>query len=468
MTSGHAIPTGPGLVGVGLLLLALAAVVWRISERPLARVELSARTADAVALWSVTSSAAPAAPRAPARRMLVQAAASGESAAIEVCGFGRRALADGSAAAQQNLETVWPELDGAVAAASLQITERLRADADERRRAVGLWLSDGLEMLADDRAQSAAAAACLARSGCASQAKAVQAATEAACTGRRTCTSEAQAAGAATASACAAASGCANAAPPSGAQGPRPRETRDLLAAMAARTHDPQVYALAWSACTTTLGPRASMGAACAALRTAQWSRLDPDNGLPWLVALEQAAERGQAAEFDDALYRLGQARRIEQGFGRAAATLLSLPLPELPEGLQALAALDAIGIEQVALPGWPALQQACGGARLADPNRRTLCQAVAERLVHDADTQGLLGLGLALGRELGWPAERLADLEAERKDAADALTAQLPSGHPTTCDGVAALRSHFQRVATLGEVGAARQALRERNAQAR
>lgn len=464
MSTGHTIRTGPGLVGVGLLLLALAAVLWRIAERPGAGVELSARTADAVALWSIGRDRVPPAPRAAARRAPAAPGTPGAASTIDICGFGQRSLPDGGAAAQQGLEALRPELDAAVAAASLQITERLRGDADERRRAVGLWLSDGLDVLADDRAQSAAEAACLARTGCAAQGRSVQTATEAACMGRRSCISEAQAAGAATASACAAATGCAGALPSPATL--HQRAARDQLAAMALRTRDPQVYALAWNACTTTLGPRAAMGAACTALQVGQWSRLDPGNGLPWLVALEQAADAGDDAGVDEALYRLGQARRIEQGFGRAAATLLSLTLPDVAPGLQALAALDAIGIEQVALPNWPALHSTCGGAALADPNRRAQCETVAQRLVHDADTQGLLGAGLALGRSLGWPTERLAALESERKDAADAQTAQLPSGRATSCDGVAALRSHLQRVATLGEVGAAREALRERRAQ--
>jgi len=461
VSQAHTIRTGPGLVGVGLLLLALAAVLWRIAERPGGGVELSARTADAAALWAIGFGAAPAAPGTSPRRASESPSAVPKGPALDICGFGQRHLPEGGAAAQQSIEAFWPELDGAVAAASLHITERLRNDADERRRAVGLWLADGLEMLADDRAQAAASAACLARTGCAVEGQAVLASAELACKGRRGCVSDAQAAGVAAESACAAASGCAAAPTRAGA-----RAARDQLAALALRTRDAQVYALAWNACHTTLGPQAAMGAACESMQVGQWSRLDPGNGLPWLVALEQAAERGADGEVDDALYRLGQSRRIEQGFGRAAATLLSLTLPDVPPGLQALAALDAIGIEQVALPNWPALQSACGGVALADPNRRALCEAVAQRLVHDADTQGLLGAGLALGRTLGWPAERLAALENERKDAADAQTAQLPSGHPTSCDGVVALRGHLQRVATLGEVGAARAALRERRAE--
>lgn len=466
MTAGHAIRTGPGLVGVGLLLAALSMVLWRVLERPRPVVELSVRTADAVALWSIGAGRPSTPTPAPAARSAAPRPAPAPVVVIDVCGFGQRAWSEGGAAAQQGIEAFWPELDSAVATASLRIVERLRADGDERRRAVGLWLADGLDVLADDRAQAGAVAACLARTGCAAEAKAAQSAAEAACAGRRNCSSEARAAGAAVASACAAATGCSDAAAPMASAGPvRGRDARDQLAALALRTRDPQVYALAWSACTTTLGPRASMGAACESLQPAQWSRLDPANGLPWLIAFEQAVDRGDAAEAHEALHRLGQARRVELGFGRAAATLLSITLPDVPPGLQALAALDAIGLEQVALPTWPGLQAGCAGARLADPNRRALCESVAERLVRDGDTQGLLGTGLALGRELGWPAQRLAALEAERKDAADAQTAQLPSGQPASCEGAAALRGHFQRMATLGEIGAAREALRERRA---
>jgi len=320
---------------------------------------------------------------------------------IDVCGFGRHALPPTEAGSDPQLPVLeWPEFDAAVADATLRITAQLAADPDARRRALGLWLADGYEAF---RAAS----------------------------------------------------------PDAPDAPPRASSPRGELVRMALGTRDPEVYRLAWSACHLgTAARRRSSDEedACPRLEAAQWARLDPDNALPWLHALDRASAAKSAAGVEEALYRVGQSKRLDDGFGRATSAVLALEVDGLASGVQAQVAMTAVNLDALSLMTYSPLSKACAAELLADANRRALCDAAATRLVDSANSLLPFGIGIALGKRLGWSAQRVDALERERNEAMARLPTQVPQ-QPLSCDGVTALRSYFARVAELGELGAAREA---------
>ena len=159
----------------------------------------------------------------------------------------------------------------------------------------------------------------------------------------------------------------------------------DGLARLAVGSLDPVVYAIALEACKGSL---AADAAACKLLSRTQWARLDADSALPWL---ELAAEASRQQAFDaeaEAMQHAAMARRIDAHAGA---------LPELVER---------------------ALSQAhtyCGADAVADRERRPICGAMAEMLVSRSSSAADLGVGLAIGRNLGWDVERLEALQHEQ-----------------------------------------------------
>lgn len=323
--------------------------------------------------------------------------AAADANAIEVCGFGRQALPSAEAGSEPQLsELDWPELDAAVADATRRISAQLGRDADPRRRALGLWLLDGHEAL----------------------------------------------------------------------HGPQPGEparvgsARGDLVRMALGTRDPEVYRLAWSACRLGIASARRSSAdddGCPRLDAAQWARLDPDNALPWVHALAAAGDATSRASIDEALYRIGQSRRFDDGFGRATDAALALDVDGLAPGVQAQAALAAVDLDALIIPTYAALNGACAAAALADANRRALCDAVATRMVDSATSLLPYRLGIGLGKRLGWSDARIDALERQSQEMMARMREGVPA-EPLSCDGVPALRSYFRRVAELGELGAARE----------
>jgi hypothetical protein len=233
-------------------------------------------------------------------------------------------------------------------------------------------------------------------------------------------------------------------------------EGRDALARMAAATNDPQVYALAFNTC----GRAQPNAGACQLLSAEQWARLDPDNATPWLFVLEQAGQRRDVAAQNEALFRLSASRRSDQHFFALPGLMLmhlSGDEAALPAAL--VLATEAIGVEAAwSLPGYQNLVAMCRPPALRDSNRRQTCSAVAELLVERADTLLERGIGTALGRHLGWPAERLERLRGEQTAYGQMLAAK---GADTPFGGCAEIRrdvAFVERQARLGEVGAMRE----------
>src|SRR2546423_749514 len=78
----------------------------------------------------------------------------------------------------------------------------------------------------------------------------------------------------------------------------------------AADTRDARVYALAFHACGA--GQGAQRAPSCPLLSVDAWTRLDPDNAVPWLAAAAQAEQRQDSAGVAEAIRRAARAQRSD------------------------------------------------------------------------------------------------------------------------------------------------------------
>jgi len=236
---------------------------------------------------------------------------------------------------------------------------------------------------------------------------------------------------------------------------------QDQLARIASATSDPAVYALGIQVCQFRGARRAS----CQMISAARWAQLDPDNAIVWLQVADDALARSDTAAFDDAMYRASKSSRSEIGFGQTTQRAVDhLPPDASPMAAWGVAAAVTGWEAARAIPGYAHVSKYCADAALADPNRRQVCDDLAKVLVDRSDALLDRHIGTTLGRRLGWPAERLADLQEER-DAIAALQTQtaqaaMPYGLPTACAVVQADLQRLREMARHGELGALRQQL--------
>jgi hypothetical protein len=236
---------------------------------------------------------------------------------------------------------------------------------------------------------------------------------------------------------------------------------RDALARLAQTTDDAQVYAWAYRACRAAA--EGSPGV-CMQVGAAQWTRVDPDNAESWLAAAEEARRRHDDAALDDAMFHVAAAERHHPGRAALAAAVAEYT-PQDDRSLigTSMAVGQAIGIEAAAASDWQGVSDYCSVKATTEANRRETCERVATVLADRSSSVAARDLGIAVGRRLGWSAERLETLTQQRD--AEAMAARLQGSDPRRVDPLAcaAMRSTIERVraqAEFGEIEALRREL--------
>jgi hypothetical protein len=231
------------------------------------------------------------------------------------------------------------------------------------------------------------------------------------------------------------------------AGGGRARELADALARQANGSQDPAVYAMALEGCR---GLATEDGGACGLLNRAQWARLDADNLLPWLELGAEAHARGDPGAEADAMSRAALARRSD-GYEGLVPELVDRSLgrgaPSLRDAL-ALAASRSVQTTWSASRSHHAYEYCVSGAG-ADVDRMT-CDAIAATLARRSLNASDRRAGLAMGRQLGWPEERLQALQ--RADA-DAMAELPPVDLDLSCDGVSRVERRLRQLASRGDM---------------
>jgi hypothetical protein len=231
-------------------------------------------------------------------------------------------------------------------------------------------------------------------------------------------------------------------------------ESRDEVVQLAAGAGDPALYAVALGLCRKT-SAIAGPADACQRITVSEWTRLDPDNVVPWLLAAQAARSKSDTQAESLAFTKAANAHKVDDYSG----SLLSYGLTELPRGLlpaQKMAlTIKLIGIE--AAWGTPALSEInryCSDAALKRDETRAECGDVAELLVSHSTDILTFTVGLRLGGRVGWPPEREKSLWQER----DELYGLLPNeSSGISCDFVNRMNAYIDKRAQLGELGALR-----------
>ncbi|HEX6707057.1 MAG TPA: hypothetical protein VF169_20030 [Albitalea sp.] len=231
----------------------------------------------------------------------------------------------------------------------------------------------------------------------------------------------------------------------------------DTLARMAASTGDPHVYMLAVAACHAVAKPQPG---ACQGVVVERWAQLDPDNAVPWLAVATKAQQGKDPAAQAEAMHRVARASRSDSGWGQLPQ-LIAAHVPSddasLPATLQLLG--DVTAQEATALPSYSAALDFCRDDALRDANRRQTCAEVAEVLATRSTTVLDRAMGAALGKRLGWPADRLEALRIER-DAVAQFVSTRSADPAASCDSMRRTLTWLRDMGQVGEVPAARRGI--------
>ena len=245
------------------------------------------------------------------------------------------------------------------------------------------------------------------------------------------------------------------------------RQTADAryeqLARLAAASTDPRVYGLAYEMCRS----RQAAGL-CSELNAAQWARLDGDNGYPWTYILAEAIAAKDRPAIDDALFHIGAAARFEDR-RVAVAAMVMRKAGDSEEERFAAEKLGESALNLTALHSrLLSVGQACGTDALLEPNRRELCASAASTLAQRADSLLAMQIGSRIGRRLEWPPERFEAIDAifvaaseanpASRELSDPFRASSPLRGSLDCEAIDGMLRSVQEVASVGEVGYARE----------
>jgi hypothetical protein len=238
----------------------------------------------------------------------------------------------------------------------------------------------------------------------------------------------------------------------------------DKLARSAAGSRDSLVYRLAMEGCHSPSAGRPP-APACQLLSAEQWTRLDPENAIPWMTLAAVAGDRGDASAVAEAMYRASIAQTSNANWG-VLPRIVSQALPsDLPTLGRTIAISDAWEMQGVVglplLAGARATSQYCSSEALRDSNRRQTCELLANVLVDKGKTSVDVNIGLSVRERLGWPKERVQAMRDEQQALLDASGQHLSQAGELSCEGVQRMAQWAGLTDQLGELGAARELFR-------
>lgn len=229
------------------------------------------------------------------------------------------------------------------------------------------------------------------------------------------------------------------------------QERLGQLVHLAAASRDATVYAVALDACT------GAPAAECALLSQAQWARLDPDNVQPWLALAGDARQQQDRDAEADAMRHAANARRSDYPAG-LLPHLVDRALAVDATPLQRTLGLSlGVSVQAAWRPSHSAQADVwCVAEEAGVPDRREVCDALAQTLAFGASSVSDLNLGLSIARRLGWPSPRLATLQQEQ-EAISETGAYTEVGVDWSCEAVERLSRTLRRLAHGGELQAVR-----------
>lgn len=232
------------------------------------------------------------------------------------------------------------------------------------------------------------------------------------------------------------------------------------MADIATHTQDPAVYALALSKCTdirTAFRPASCMG-----VTALGWARMQPNNLIPWLYALQDAQERKDSSGAAEALYRASIATRADEQPGWATVTVMNAVDPanelELAASYMPSLALPT----SIAFAPYGSVAKDCSSPAIQDSNRRQVCEKIADTLLNRSDTAIAQRIGVGMSERLGWDAAKAKALRDESQALINALwwDYHLNTGTEEgwmSCSFVREARRRWRLQSEMGELQSAR-----------
>lgn len=221
-------------------------------------------------------------------------------------------------------------------------------------------------------------------------------------------------------------------------------QRRRRLAAVAASTRNPRLYALALRTCWSRPGLE------CHSLTPRRWSELEPDNAAPWMLMLDEAVANEDVSGIEEALFHITHARRLAE---RPLAPLQPI-VDAATKDPESLAAAHAMAIEAIGLQAAqvsPIAYTACTRVTPAVANIWQQCVAMVDVLEHRSDTLMARSAGAAIERRLTGNAEPTREVAAQR----DRLAA-FELGSTSSCADLHAKLAVLRRMAVEGDVAVA------------
>lgn len=234
------------------------------------------------------------------------------------------------------------------------------------------------------------------------------------------------------------------------AQPPESTDALEELARVAQRSRDPLVYALAVQSC--EIYRVRTTPAACRGLSVEEWAQRDPGNAFPWLF--------GMGGEGVDAQRRSLYAERalasetIRSSWGTSYSILAkAAPRDEAPLD-RSVRFRESLSIDSYVSLVRSGVLEHCKDSELRLGSRRQQCELLATFMTDKSESLMEAEFGNAIGRRLGWSADRLARLDKQRQ----ALLEMTPKDADLAgCAGLARAEAYFADVAKYGELGALR-----------
>ncbi len=191
---------------------------------------------------------------------------------------------------------------------------------------------------------------------------------------------------------------------------------------------------------------------------------MDSDNAVPWLWLARQARASHDGVAEADAFRHAAQAHEVDS----YSDSLFSFAEPKLPQDTTPLErsylAIEVIGVEAaMQAPQYRVASQHCSGDAIRDGSVRQQCASLAELFVTKGTNLLDLGIGKSIGARVGWPERRVNELAEEQHALMQEIMQLTPSDDGTlwTCDAVNRLNAYVSQRARVGELGAARDALK-------
>lgn len=233
----------------------------------------------------------------------------------------------------------------------------------------------------------------------------------------------------------------------------------DALVQDALVGNDAPSYALAVEACSDpfvgfTSGQPRPTSPACSRVSIDEWVRRDPGNGLPWLYALQAADAAGDRAAQDEAMRRMASAARFDLHWGAGPAAVARLRMASDAD-LAAQVDLAMRAMSMSPMPSWGAVVQRCRDGAGGDHELAQRCDAIGAAMFDHSDTLIARALGARIHQHATGDPSRV---EQARRERAALGASPHDAPEPAPCASARALLQHLVRIATVGELAAARE----------